>query len=429
MVTVFWISNFRRLIIVNHRSFLRFFVFLPFNQPKYIMQNIRFVLILFFSVLINYSCAQKYPPKIIPGAENSKAYIYLLKNRKVGVVGNPSSIAKNKEHLVDFLLANAIDIKKIFSPEHGFRGKADAGEKIADGKDAKTGIPIVSLYGKHKKPTVADLKDIDLMVFDLQDVGVRFYTYISTLHYVMEACAEQHIPLIVLDRPNPNCYFVDGAVLQPKYKSFVGMHPVPVVYGMTIGEYAQMINGEKWLKNGVQCRLKVIPIVGWNRNDNYKMPVKPSPNLPNSLAVTLYPSLCFFEGTVVSCGRGTNFPFQCFGHPKLPKGDFSFTPRSIAGASKHPKFKGVRCYGKDFRNIQETEFRNNKKLDLSFLITTYRQLKNKTPFFNSFFVKLAGNNQLQKQIEAGLTEKEIRKSWQKGLDDFKIIREKYLIYK
>ncbi len=393
------------------------------------MQNIKFIFILFFSILVNCSCAQKQSQKIITGAENSKAYLPLLKNKKIGIVANPASIVKHQQHLVDFLLANSVDIKKIFSPEHGFRGTADAGEKIADGKDAKTGIPIISLYGSHKKPTTADLKGIDLIVFDLQDVGVRFYTYISTLHYIMEACAEQHIPLIVLDRPNPNCYFVDGAVLQPKYKSFVGMHPVPVVYGMTIGEYAQMINGEKWLKNGVQCSLKVIPIVGWNRNDNYKLPIKPSPNLPNSLAVTLYPSLCFFEGTVVSCGRGTDFPFQCFGHPKLPKGKFSFTPRSIIGASKNPKFKGIKCYGTDFRNISEIEFRKNKKLNLSFLITAHQQLKGKGTFFNSFFVKLAGNNQLQKQIETGLTAKQIRESWQKELADFKVIRKKYLIYK
>ncbi len=390
------------------------------------MQNVKLFLVILGTVLIHISCAQEQP--LVTGAENSKGYLSLLKHKNVGVVANPASMVE-RHHLVDFLLQKKIRIEKIFSPEHGFRGTADAGEKIADGRDIKTGIPIVSLYGNHKKPTEVDLKHIDVVVFDLQDVGVRFYTYISTLHYVMEACAELHIPLIVLDRPNPNCYFIDGAVLQASCKSFVGMHPVPVVYGMTIGEYAQMINGEKWLKNGVHCQLKVVPILGWKRTDNYELPVKPSPNLPNSLSVTLYPSLCFFEGTVVSCGRGTDFPFQCFGHPRLAKGKFYFVPRSIVGASKNPKFKGVKCYGHDFRAISEVDFRKNKKINLSYLIQAYQQLKDKTAFFNAFFEKLAGNKQLQKQIEQGLSEQEIRASWQRDLNRFKQVRKKYLIYK
>ncbi len=392
------------------------------------MQNIKIVIMILLAGCINYSCAKGQPNRITTGAENTKAYLSLLKNKNVGVVANPASLVNGK-HLVDFLLSKSIHIKRIFSPEHGFRGTADAGEKISNGKDVKTGIPIVSLYGKHKKPTNDDLKNIDVVLFDLQDVGVRFYTYISTLHYVMEACAEQNIPVIVLDRPNPNCYFIDGAVLQPQYKSFVGMHPVPVVYGMTIGEYAQMINGEKWLKNKVHCQLKVVPILGWNRNDNYKLPVKPSPNLPNSLSITMYPSLCFFEGTVVSCGRGTDFPFQCFGHPLLKKGKFGFVPRSIIGASNHPKFKGVKCYGIDFRTIDEDEYRKQKKLHLQFLIDAYSQLKGKTKFFNAFFSKLAGNATLQQQIEKGYSEKAIRQSWQKELQAFKAVRKKYLIYK
>ncbi|MDM8160741.1 DUF1343 domain-containing protein [Labilibaculum sp. K2S] len=373
------------------------------------------------------SCAQKQSEALLTGAERFEEYIPLLNEKKVAVVANQSSLAKG-EHLVDALLAKNIQIAKIFSPEHGFRGDADAGEKITNGTDGKTGLPIVSLYGKHYKPSAADLKDVDVVVFDIQDVGVRFYTYISTLHYVMEACAEQGKQVIVLDRPNPNGHYVDGPVLEIKYSSFVGMHPVPVVYGMSIGEYAQMINGEKWLKNKVQCELKVIPCKNWNREKSYLLPVKPSPNLPNQLSVALYPSLCFFEGTVVSAGRGTNYPFQVYGHPSFTKGDFEFTPRSIPGASKYPKFEGEKCVGCDLQKISMDDFRKKKKLDLSFLLNAYRELKDKPVFFNSFFENLAGTANLRTQIENSLSEEQIRASWEKDRNKFMAIRAKYLIY-
>ena len=373
------------------------------------------------------SCAQKQAGILKTGAENFEEYISFLEGKQVAVVANQSSLL-GTEHLVDVLLAKKIQITRIFSPEHGFRGDADAGEKIADGNDKKTGLPIVSLYGKHYRPSAEDLKDVDVVVFDIQDVGVRFYTYLSTLHYVMEACAEQGKQVIVLDRPNPNGHYVDGPVLEKKYKSFVGMHPVPVVYGMSIGEYAQMINGEKWLKNKMQCDLKVIPCKNWDRKIPYLLPVKPSPNLPNQLSIALYPSLCFFEGTVVSAGRGTDSPFQIYGHPSFTNNDFYFTPRSITGASKYPKFKGQECVGYDLRGINIQEFRNRKKIDLSFLLTAYRESKSKTEFFNAFFEKLAGTAKLRSQIENSLSENEIRASWEKDRNKFMAIRAKYLIY-
>lgn len=377
--------------------------------------------------IVSISCAQQNALKTLAGAENTKDYLTLLQGKSVGVVGNQSSLVGN-QHLIDFLVERNIKIQRIFSPEHGFRGIADAGEKIKNSKDVKTGISIVSLYGKHFKPSEVEVKDIDIMVFDIQDVGVRFYTYISTLHYVMEICAEQNIPLIVLDRPNPNAHYVDGPVLEKKYASFVGMHPVPVVYGLTIGEYAKMINGESWLKDNLKCDLTVIPCKNWHRNQIYDLPVKPSPNLPNALSIALYPSLCFFEGTSVSAGRGTDYPFQCFGHPKMRQEGFSYTPRSIPGASKYPKFKGKVCYGYDLSNYNLEEFRKRKSLDLSFLIKAYQQLHASTKFFNTFFRNLAGTNQLRLQIEKGMSEEEIRATWQEDLKVFKNIREKYLIY-
>ncbi|MBS9766700.1 MAG: DUF1343 domain-containing protein [Flavobacteriaceae bacterium] len=363
---------------------------------------------------------------IIVGANRTDKYIPLLKGKKVALVGNQTSVIFKGErnvHLADSLLNRGLNIVKVFSPEHGFRGKADAGEVVKNGVDTKTGLPIISLYGKNKKPTEEQFSNIDVVLFDIQDVGVRFYTYISTLHYVMERCAEMHIPIIVLDRPNPNAHYIDGAVLNPKYKSFVGMHPVPVVYGMTIGEYAQMINGEKWLKNGVQANLTVIPLQHYNHQKKYDLPIKPSPNLPNSKSINLYPSLCFFEGTNVSCGRGTDLQFQIYGSPYLEKTDFSFTPQPNAGA-KFPKHKNKKCYGE---NLTKTPYLN--KLNLSWLINAYQQTsKVKVKFWNNFFYKLAGNKDLQKQIEQGVSEEEIRKSWEKGLEEFKKVREKYLLY-
>lgn len=373
------------------------------------------------------------------GADNFETYLPLLKDKKVGIVTNQTGIVskikfnavadpKNEtitqvnENLVDFSIDNKIKVQKIFAPEHGFRGTADAGEYIVDGKDTKTGLPIISLYGNNKKPKSEQLAGIDIMVFDLQDVGARFYTYISSLHYIMEACAENKIQLIVLDRPNPNGNIADGPILEKEFTSFVGMHPIPLLHGMTIGEYAKMINGEKWLKEGIQCNLTVIPCLNYNREMAYSLPVKPSPNLPNDQAINLYASLCLFEGTNVSVGRGTEMQFQIYGSPFLPKSDFSFTPIPNLGA-KEPVYKNQLCNGKNLTSIPKVT-----KLELKWLIKAYNSTSDKTKFFNDFFTKLAGTKKLQQQIEQGVSETEIRKSWEKGLNDFKEMRKKYLIY-
>ena len=356
------------------------------------------------------------------GAENYTAYLPLLANKKIGIVTNPAGIVENKKHLVDFLLDNKVDLQKIYAPEHGFRGTADAGEVIKDGKDIKTNLPIISLYGNNKKPKPEQLADIDIVIFDIQDVGARFYTYISTLHYVMEACAENNIELLVLDRPNPNGSIVDGPVLEIDHKSFVGMHPIPVLHGMTIGEYAKMINGEKWLVNGVTCNLTVIPCTNYKREMPYSLPVKPSPNLPNDQSINLYASLCFFEGTNVSVGRGTEKQFQIYGSPFLLKTDFLFTPIPNFGA-KEPMHKDILCYGEDLSKIKKVS-----RLELKWLIKTYANTSDKTVFFNEFFTKLAGTKKLQEQIIEGVSEKDIRKSWESDLNAFKEMRKKYLIY-
>ncbi len=360
--------------------------------------------------------------KIKTGADNFEKYLPLLKNKNVGIVTNQTGILTNKMHLVDFLIEKQITIQTIFAPEHGFRGTADAGEHVIDAKDVKTGLPIISLYGDNRKPKTEQLKGIEVMIFDLQDVGARFYTYISTLHYVMEACAENNILLIVLDRPNPNGAIVDGPILEKEYTSFVGMHPIPILYGMTIGEYAQMINGEKWLKNLAQCKLTVIPCANYNHKMEYSLPVKPSPNLPNDQSINLYASLCLFEGTNVSVGRGTEKQFQIYGSPFLPKIQFNFTPKPNFGA-KEPLYNGQVCYGEDL-----TAYKKLNRLELQWLINAYKTTSDKTKFFNSFFTKLAGTKKLQQQIESGTSEKKIRKSWEKGLKDYKIKRAKYLIY-
>ena len=383
--------------------------------------------------------AEKSKLEIKTGAENTYAYLPLLKNKKVGIVTNQTGIVSTikfnaaadprnesithvNESLVDYLIIREINIIKIFAPEHGFRGTADAGEHVVDGQDAKTGLPIISLYGDNKKPKREQLAGIDILVFDLQDVGARFYTYISTLHYIMEACAENNIQLIVLDRPNPNGGIVDGPTLEKEFSSFVGMHPIPLLHGMTIGEYAQMINGEKWLKDGVQCKLTVIPCLNYNREMFYSLPVKPSPNLPNDQAINLYASLCLFEGTNVSAGRGSEKQFQIYGSPFLQKSDFCFTPIPNFGA-KEPPFKNQLCYGEDL-----TSFPKVKQLELKWLLKAYRETADKTKFFTPFFTKLAGTKKLQQQIEAGTSETDIRKSWQKGLANFKVMRKKYLLY-
>jgi len=361
------------------------------------------------------------------GAERTALYFPLLKDKYIAVVANQTSKLGNT-HLVDTLFNSGMKLIKIFCPEHGFRGKAGAGEFVNDNVDLKTGLPIFSLYGKNRKPRASDLKEIQVIIFDIQDVGARFYTYISTLHYVMEACAENNIELIVLDRPNPNGFYVDGPVLDMKYKSFVGMHPVPLVHGLTIGEYAQMINGEKWLAGKVQCKLKVVPVENYNHKMLYKLPVKPSPNLSTMSAIYLYPSLCLFEGTIVSVGRGTDKPFQIFGHPDLLIGDYKFKPHSIPGVSANPKLGGKLCTGFDLTEFSDGYFPNYKKIYLFWLIETYKELKDKPDFFNNFFDKLAGNSTLRKQILNGLSEEEIRKSWQPDLIKFKKIRKKYLLY-
>lgn len=345
-----------------------------------------------------------------------------LKEKKIAVVANPTSILKNNQHLVDFLFANKIEIKTIFAPEHGFRGDADAGETVKDGKDSKTNIPIISLYGKNKKPSKEMLQDLDYVIFDIQDVGVRFYTYISTLHYVMEACANEKIPLIILDRPNPNIHIIDGPVLEKEQTSFVGMHPIPVLHGLTIAEYAQMINGENWLGENIQCKLIIKQCKNYNRKKKYSLPIKPSPNLPNDLSINFYASLCFFEGTNVSVGRGTDTQFQIYGSPFLPKKGFNFTPKPYFGA-KDPMHKNVKCWGENL-----TKSKPISQLNLSWLIKAYKNTISKKDFFNSFFTKLAGTKTLQSQIENGISEKEIKKSWQKDLEIFKEKRKKYLLY-
>ena len=351
-------------------------------------------------------------------------YLPLIEGKRVGVVGNQTSIIGDT-HLVDTLLSLGVNIKKIYTPEHGFRGTADAGAKVNSGKDEKTGIPIVSLYGKSKKPTAEMLQDVDIVLFDLQDVGVRFYTYISTMSYVMEAAAENGLPVIVLDRPNPNGFYVDGPVLKPENKSFVGMHQVPVVYGMTIGEYAKMVNGEGWLKDGVTCDLTVIPIKNYNRNAIYELPVKPSPNLPNWESVYLYPTLCFFEGSIVSIGRGTETPFQVYGHPNM-RGGYTFTPKSTSGASK-PLLEGQRCRGENLVEFAHDYLNNTDQLHMEWVMEAYQQLKDKG-FFKDYFRLLSGDKQLQRDIENGKSADEIRASWEDDLAAFKAVRAKYLMY-
>ncbi|MFC2117631.1 exo-beta-N-acetylmuramidase NamZ domain-containing protein [Bacteroidota bacterium] len=367
--------------------------------------------------------------RIKTGAERVDQYIPLLKGKNLAVLANHTSLIANT-HLIDSLIALNINLVSIiFTPEHGFRGNNDAGEYTENYIDGQTGIKVVSLYGEKLKPEKEDLTGIDIVIVDLQDVGARFYTYISTMHYMMEACAENGVDLIVFDRPNPNGFYIDGPVLDPDYKSFVGMHPVPIVHGMTIGEYAKMINGEGWLNNGVECSLKIIECENYTHNSYYEIPVKPSPNLPNMTSILLYPGLCLFEGSIVSIGRGTDYPFQVIGHPDFPGKEFFFKPVSIPGASKYPKLEGEICYGIDLREMEYEHFRESKKIELSYLISFYNELKTGEKFFNSYFDKLAGTDVLRKQILSGETESEIRKSWETGIKDFKTKRKQYLLYK
>ena len=386
---------------------------------KSVAQNIK------DELLVNHT---KKKLSIVVGANRMDTYLPFLKGKRIGVVANQTSVIfkndNNYTHIVDSLLTLNVDVKKVFAPEHGFRGKADAGEVVKDGIDTKTRLPVVSLYGKNKKPSKEQLENLDIVVFDIQDVGARFYTYISSLHYVMEACAEAGVLVVVLDRPNPNGYYVDGPILEIEHKSFVGMHPIPIVHGMTIGEYAKMINGEKWLANGIRCKLEIIAMANYNHRLNYSLPILPSPNLPNDQAIKLYPSLCFFEGTNVSAGRGTETQFQIFGSPFLNQKNFifQFKPQPNIG-SKYPKHQNVICYGKDLSKIE-----TSNTLNLTWLIEAYNNTESKSKFFNSFFTKLAGTKKLQQQIEEGLSSDFIKLSWEKGIENFKVTRKKYLMY-
>lgn len=361
------------------------------------------------------------------GSEQMDEFIHLLNGKRVGVVANHSTFLNNT-HLVDSLLSLNINVTKIFSPEHGFRGEGDAGEFIESHIDSQTGLPVISLYGSHKKPTHQDFSKLDIILFDMQDVGVRFYTYISTMHYVMETCAEMNIPLIVLDRPNPNGFYVDGPVLDTNFRSFVGMHPVPIVHGMTIGEFANMINGEGWLNNSGKCNLTVVPCLNYTHDSTFVLPIRPSPNLPNQVSIYLYPSLGFFEGTVVSIGRGTDFPFQVFGHPDFSSMQFNFIPESRPGASKNPPHLGETCQGVDLRDYNTDYFLEQRQINLSWLIFAYQSFSQKDKFFNSYFNVLVGGKTLREQIEQGIDEQIIRQSWETNIEQFKKIRKKYLLY-
>lgn len=369
--------------------------------------------------------AQKNIPVANPvktGAEQLSVYLPLLQNKQVALIANHTSMVNNT-HLLDTLLANGISVAKVFAPEHGFRGDADAGAHIKDGMDSKTGLPLISLYGKNKKPSSEQLGGVEVIVFDIQDVGARFYTYLSTLHYVMEAAAEQHIPVVVLDRPNPNIGIVDGPVLDTNFSSFVGLHPVPIVYGMTIGEYAQMINGENWIKptNNITCDLTIIKLANYTRKSNYVIPVAPSPNLKSDKSIHWYPTLCLFEGTQISVGRGTTNPFTMFGCPSCDLHDTIFIPEPNVGAS-NPKYKGEQCAGVSMPDGY------SDSLVVEYWVQAYASYTGEKPFFNAFFKKLAGTDQLEKQISSGLSAQAIRNSWKKELQQFKKMRKSYLIY-
>ncbi len=435
-----------------------------------LMIRILLTLMLFIGGLGAQSQSNKVvDPKIITGAERTKMYLPYLQNKRVAIFANQTAVI-GKTHLVDSLLRLHINIVKIFGPEHGFRGKADAGEHVANGVDAKTGIPVISLYGDHKKPTPTDLKDVDILVFDVQDVGVRFYTFISSLQYMLEAALENDLTLLILDRPNPNGFYVDGPVLDPAFKSFVGMQPIPVVHGMTVCEYAQMLMGERWLSEKANKNLNelnkvweqaippvknvdtylgkepvvnnnqqqplhfsaiLIPCQGYTHSSKYVLPVNPSPNLKEMSSIYWYPSTCFFEGTVLSEGRGTDKPFQIFGHPDLPKHLFSFTPQPNEGAKSSKCFYQP-CYGWNLSGATDDEalLKIDNKIQLKYLLEAYRLFPGKDSFFlaNNFFNKLAGNDKLMQQIKEGKTEQEIRLSWKPGLKAFLDIRKKYLLY-
>lgn len=364
---------------------------------------------------------------IEPGSLQFEEYIRSLEGKSIAIVANHTSMV-GKVHLIDTLKKRGIRIRKIFSPEHGFKGIKEAGVDVHNENYNQSDITLVSLYGSKNKPSKSDLEDIDLVVFDIQDVGVRFYTYLSTLHYVMEACAENNLPLIILDRPNPNGFYIDGPVLKEEFKSFVGMHPVPVVYGMTIGEYALMLNGEGWLKDSLQCELSVIRCKNYTHSSYYLLPVNPSPNLREMKAIYLYPSIAFFEGTIVSEGRGTSSPFLIAGHPDYPDKTFAFTPTKKLVSDPSPKLNGKTCYGIDLRSLNLDSIRNKKEIDLTYLTDMYTALQKRQDFFIDYFDLLAGTDKLRSQIMNGESIEKIKKSWQTEIEEFKKIREKYLLY-
>ncbi len=379
------------------------------------------ILSLTFSLFVAI-VANSQPSGIKTGAEQLDLLLPKLQDKRVAFLVNHTAVI-GRTHLVDSLQKRGVDIKKILSPEHGFRGNADAGETVTDGVDTKTGLPVISLYSNNKKPTAEQLSDIDIVIFDIQDVGVRFFTYISSLHYLMEACAEQNKKLIVLDRPNPNGSYVDGPVLDPALKSFVGMHPIPIVHGLTVGELAQMINGEGWLQGKRKCELEIIKLKNYTHQKSYTLPIKPSPNLPNQQSVLLYSSTCLFEGTVLSVGRGTQHPFEWIGHPDLKNQPFQFTPISIEGMAKKPPHENMVCFGIDL-----SKEKTGKEISLKYIIQLYQKYPDKEKFFIPYFDKLAGTKLLKEQIKKGMTEKQIKATWKKDLDTYKTIRKKYLIY-
>lgn len=402
-------GNFKRLILCSKNK------------------NLVLLVLIYLVQFQNYGAQVMKDSAFRTGADQPELYLPILSGKRVAVVSNQTGLMQDGTFLIDFLVKNKVQLQTIFAPEHGFRGTADAGEHVKNDRDTKTGVQVISLYGKNKKPTAQQLKNIDVVVFDIQDVGVRFYTYISTLTYVMEACAENGVAVMVLDRPNPHDGYTDGPVLKSAWQSFVGMHQVPVVYGLTIGEYGEMVNGEKWLANGVQAKYTLIPMKNYNKTKRYKISAPPSPNLPNALAINLYPSLCFFEGTQVSVGRGTDLPFQVYGSPWLKNMPYQFTPQPNFGA-KDPFLNGKLCFGENL----SSEKGSLRSLNLEWLLEAYKNYDNSSERFflkNLFFDKLAGSDDLRKQIEDGKTAAEIKKSWQKDLENFEKIRRKYIHYK
>ncbi len=392
------------------------------------MKIVSVIAVLLFFATSVFSQATK---PLLVGAERMMEYVPGIMGKSVGLVVNHTSVVGPKQaHLVDTLLAKRVKVTKVFAPEHGFRGTADAGQEINSETDPLTGLPVISLYGATKKPTPEHLKGLDVVIFDIQDVGVRFFTYISTMHYVMEACAEAGIPVIILDRPNPNGFYVDGPIMDSTFKSFIGMHPIPVVHGLTVGELAKMINGELWLKDSVQCKLTVIPCASYNHDMTYDLPIKPSPNLPNMQAVYLYPSVCFFEGTIMSVGRGTDRPFQLYGHPEFLIGDYEFTPTSMPGA-KEPPYKNQPSRGFELQEFGLEHFLRNRTLDFQWVTQAYQYFKEQgkgDTFFTPFFEKLAGTTMLREMIINGYTSQEISMQWQADKDKYMLMRKKYLLY-